>query len=73
MSRLGFPNLHHDHGMRVEVVVSLRTTSSNFDSHECSCNMDIRLMHTIGKARGGFAEGRLGGIRRGFIPKDRNI
>ena len=69
MSRLGFPNLHHDHGMRVEVVVSLRMTSSNFDSHRCSCNMDIRLMHTRGEARGGFAEGRLGANNKGFYPQ----
>ena len=69
MPRLGFPNLHHDHRIRVEVVVSLRMTSSNFDSHQCSCNMDIRLMHTIGKARGGFTEGRLGGDKKGFYPQ----
>ena len=73
MSRLGFPNLHHDHGMRVEVVVSLRTTSSNFDSHRCSCNMDRRLMRTRGEeTRDSLRRGQ-GGIRRGFIPKDRNI
>ena len=69
MSRLGFPNLHEDHGMRVDVVVSLLTTSSNFASHRCSCNMDRRLMGTRGEARGGFAEGRLGGGKKGFNPQ----
>ena len=73
MSRLGFPNLHQDHGMRVDVVVSLRTTSSNFASHRCNCNMDISLMRTRGEERQDSLRGGQGGIRRCFVPKDRNI
>ena len=73
MSRLGFPNLHEDHGTRVDVVVSLRTTSSNFASHWCSCNMDRRLMRTRGEETHDLLRRGQGGIRRVFIPKDRNI